>query len=100
MLEVGMWGLGGIGAEGHKEESGLHGFEGERVDLDGIEKVLAALPAGKKIVDPGGEQVTSELPGMTAAFNVQGFGEMQAVVASLAGAQGGASHPIGGGRGF
>ena len=37
-----------VGAERSEWESGLHRFEGEGIDLDGIEQVFAALLAGKK----------------------------------------------------
>ena len=40
-----------IGAKGGKLQSALPGFECERVDLEGIEKVFATLLVGEEVID-------------------------------------------------
>jgi len=72
----------GVGAEGRERKSGFLGFEGEGIDLDDIENIFAALLAGKKIVDPGDKGIATELEGMAAAIEAEGFGELGAVFAS------------------
>jgi len=83
-----------VGAQRRECESGFHRLEGEGIDLDGIEKIFAALLAGEEIVDRGEEAVAAELPAIAAAFEADGFGEVQAVFASLARKQVGASDAV------
>ena len=84
----------GVRAQGAQRESGFHGLEGEGIDLDGIEKIFAALLAGEKIVDPSEEAVAAELPCIAAAFVADRFGEVQAMLAGLAGKKVGASYAV------
>ena len=89
-----------VGAERSEFESGFHGLEGEGIDFDGIEEEFAALLAGEEIVNPGEETVAAELPGMATAFEADGFGEMQAMLAGLAGKHTGASDAVEDGGNF
>src|SRR5260370_11339090 len=70
-----------VGAERRKRESGFHRREGEWIDFDGVEEILAALLAGEKVVDPGEKRVADELEGVSAAIEAESFSEMEAVLA-------------------
>jgi len=51
ILEIVVRDLMRIGAKGGKLQSALPGFECERVDLEGIEKVFATLLVGEEVID-------------------------------------------------
>ena len=51
ILEIVVRDLMRVGAKGAKLQSALPGFECERVDLDGIEKVFTTLLAGEEVID-------------------------------------------------
>lgn len=59
-----------------------------------VEEVFAALLAGEEIVDPGEQSVTSELPGIAAAFQAHSLSEVQAMLEGLAREKVGASHAV------
>jgi hypothetical protein len=52
--------------------------------FDGIEKILAALPAGEEVVDPGEQAISTEFPGVARSLKTDGLGHMQSVLARLA----------------
>ena len=70
------------------------GFKRERIHLDGIKKIFAALLAGKEIVNPREQPVAAELPGIARAFQANGFRQVQAMLAGLARQQVRASHAV------
>ena len=84
----------GVGAERGEWEPGFHGREGEGIDFDGIEDIFTALLAGEEIVDPGDEEVASELERITTRIEAEGFGKLGAVLASGPGEQVGASYAV------
>src|SRR5271157_4399455 len=75
----------GVGTERSQREPGFHGLEGEGIDLDNVEEILAALLAGVKIINPGDERVAAELERMAAGIEAQCLGKLGAVFARGAG---------------
>src|SRR5205814_1530559 len=59
-------------------------FEGERIDLDGIEEIFAALLAREEIKNLGDERIAAELQRVAGAFYADRVREMHAVLAGFA----------------
>src|SRR5437879_3431440 len=72
-----------VGAQRRQLHPRLPGYERELVHFDGIEKILAALPAGKEVVDRSEQRIAAELPGVAPAFEAESFGKVEAVLAGL-----------------
>ena len=83
-----------VGAQRGERQSGFLRFEGEGIDFDDVEKIFAALLAGKEIVDPGEKGVAAELERVAAGIEAEGFGKLGAVLASGAGKKIGASDAV------
>ena len=94
ILQIISWDCVSVGAERCEGKSGLHGFEGKRIDFDGIENVFAALLAGEEVVDPGKERVASELERMPAGIEAQSFSKLGAMFARGTGKLVGAANAI------
>ena len=88
----------GVGAQRRERQSGFHGREGEGVHFDGIEKIFAALLAGKEVVDPGEQGIAAELEGVAPGIEAESFGEMEAMLAGGAGKNVGAANGVNDGR--
>src|SRR5271168_659169 len=83
-----------VGAERRKRKSGFHGLEGEGIDFDYVEEILAALLAREVVVDPCDQGIAAELEGMAAGIEAQGFGKLGAVFARSAGELVGAPNAV------
>ena len=73
-----------IGAQPREFHAGFHGFEGERIYLDGIEYVFAAAERREKVINPAKQDVATEFPGMSLAFDAEGLRHMQTMLPGLA----------------
>ena len=74
-----------ISPQGRQFQTGFHGRECEGAYLDGIENVFTSAKGWKKIVDPSEQRISTELPRVSSSFHTQGFGQVQAMLAGLAG---------------
>src|SRR5580700_3848475 len=79
-----------------KEQARLLRYEGEGINLDEIEDVLSAGLRGEIVIDPGEQGVATKLPGVPLAFEADGLGQVQAMLASLAGQDVGTSEAVDG----
>src|SRR5579863_1870603 len=94
VLNVVVRNLVSISAQRRELQPGFHRLKGERVDFDGIKKILSALLAREEIVNPGAQRIAAKLPGMAAAIEADGSRQMQAVFPSGAREQVGAADAI------
>src|SRR5437763_2964891 len=94
ILNVVTRGAMGIGAERSGFHAAEHGLEGEGIHLDVVEDVLSAGERGEVVLDPGEQGIAAEFPGVTPALQADGFGEVEAMFASLARQEGGAAKAV------
>src|SRR5580698_6574762 len=70
-----------ISAKRRERQPRFHGFEGERIDLNDVEQIFAALLTGEVVVDPRNQRVTAELERMAAGIEAESLGKLAAVFA-------------------
>lgn len=71
----------GVGAERREREPGFLRFKGEGIDFNFIEKIFAALLAGKEIIDPRDESVSTKFKGVAAGIKTKSLCKLGAVFA-------------------
>src|SRR5579872_2027788 len=83
ILNVIFWNVVGIRTQWRQQQPPLLWFESEGVHFNGIENVFSARLRREIVIDPGEQGVAAKFPGVALAFQADGVGNMQTMLACL-----------------